>query len=447
MELLKILSKTFNTLFPFADFLYLLQQEEYSFQRIWFWLPRFFLRRNFQNREKLVYTKRAKVTLVLAVLVFVTLIFLGYLWVGLTIGLLAVIFLSAPLAVLFSNAVLNPFFYFLKRRVIRKAGLYFKNIRGNTKVIAITGSYGKTTVKNFIEQFVKFSYKTQMIPGNINSTIGIADWILNNFQKGTEVLIVEMDSYTPKGISESTKLTAPDIAIITNVGDQHLQRYTTKDKLAQSLVELFEFSPQSTIKITDSGTLSYLKKRKFDTKNIITAKEGQQVSFASISHSQNLQYALLIADILKIPLEYVEHISKNLVVPERRQSRKQVFGFDGIDDSYNISFTTASAGVVEAFNQSKKYNKKLLVITAGIPELGPLEQDKNKELGSLLNQKADKVFILKSIYAKEIISGIAHVEKICNFRSFNEAIRDLQKEYNPREWFVLVQPELTDLYY
>ena len=447
MELRKTFSKIFNIIFPFADFLYLLQHEEYSFQRIWFWFPRFFLKRNFQNRDRLIYTQRAKAIFTLAVLLFIVLNLLCFLYFGLNILVLVVTCLGIPIIILISNILLDPFYDAIKRRIIKKAETVFKSVRGNVKVIAITGSYGKTTVKNFIEQLVRFSYRTQMVPGNINSTIGIANWILNNYKSGTEVLIVEMDSYYPKRILESTKLVGPDIAIITNIGDQHLQRYKTRENLSKSLFELFEFSPQSTIKITDNETLEYLRTQKFDTQNILTIEGKLKRTAISDSNNPNLEYALLVANILKIPTEYSDHISKNLTVPDRRQSNKKIHGFDGIDDSYNISFTTASAGVTEAFNQSRKNNKKLLVITAGIPELGPLDQYKNRKLGNLLDKKADKIFILKSIYHKEITSGINNKEKVSSYRNFHSAIQDLQKDYNPDEWFILIQPELTDLYY
>jgi len=443
----KILSKVFNIVFPFTDFLYLLQQEEYSFQRIWFWLPRFFLKRNFQNRDKLVYTQRVKMTLALSILLFIISGVLMFFWAGINIFLFIIVCLSIPIIVLIANLSLNPFYEFIKNRIIKKAASHFRIIRGNAKVIAITGSYGKTTVKNFIEQLVRFTHKTQMIPGNINSTIGIANWILNNYRNGTDVLIVEMDSYCPKRISESTKLVAPDFAIITNIGDQHLQRYKSKENLARSLFELFEYSSKKTIKITDNETLDYLRSQKFNTMDIVTINNTQQNALISNSHNKNFQYALFVANILKIPTDYIEHISKNLVVPERRQSYKKLFGFDGIDDSYNISFTTAYAGIIEARNQAQKDKKKLLVITAGIPELGPFDQERNKDLGSLLDQKSDRIFILKSIFYKEIFSGIKNKEKIYCYNNFGDAIKNLQKEYDSKEWFLLIQPELTDIYY
>lgn len=447
MESQKNLSRLFKIFFPFTDFLYILQQEEYSLQRVWFWLPRFFLRRNFQNRDTLIYTQRIRVTLILSVLIFFIVLFIGFIFNEVHAFLIAALTcVCIPIIVIISNSLLNPFYNVIKKQIVKKASTYFKENRGDGKVVAITGSYGKTTVKNFIEQFVKYSYKTQIVPGNINSTIGISNWILNNFKKGTEVLIVEMDSYVLGRIAKSTKLVDPDISIITNIGDQHLQRYKTKENLAISLFELFKNSKKESIKITDDETLEYLNNKGFDTKDIETLSGSTESSNLSESNNKNLEYALRVAKILMVPQKYIDHTSNNLTLPERRQAYKEMFGFEGIDDSYNISYVTACAGINEALNKSKSVNKKLLVITAGIPELGPLEQDKNKKLSELLNTKSEKVFVLKSIYYPDIVSGIDK-NKVYVFKNFTEAIADLQKNYNKNEWFILVQPELTDIYY
>ena len=163
----------FKNLFPIPDFLYLLQLEEYESKRYFRLLPRFFFRRNFQKRGKLVYTKRLKITLIFA-LTFCIIFPLIPIWIGL------------------ANLILSPYFEKVKLNIQRKASKYFaENFKG--KVIAIAGSYGKTTTKNYIYQLVRFNYKAQMIPGNINTPTGIANWVLKNLDKSAEVLIVEMN--------------------------------------------------------------------------------------------------------------------------------------------------------------------------------------------------------------------------------------------------------------
>lgn len=441
MELRKNLSKVFNIIFPFTDFLYLLQQEEYSLQRFWFWFPRFFFRRNIQKRDKIVYTQRAKNTLTLSILLFV---FANYFVCNVVFLLLSC--MAIPFFVLVSNLFFDQVYGLIKKNIIRKAFTYFEENRGSVKVVAVTGSYGKTTVKNFVEQLVKYSYKTQMIPGNINSTIGVASWILNNFKKGTEVLIVEMDSYKPNRIKETTLLVKPDIAILTNIGDQHLQRYKTKEALAHTLFELFQFSSKDNLKITNKETLQYLEKIGMDSSGLTIVGNAQNDSI-SASNNSNLAYALSVANDLSIPQQYIDSVSKSLTPPDRRQSSKNIAGFSGIDDSYNISFTTAVSGITEAKRQAKLSNKKLLVITAGIPELGPEEQDKNKKLGEFLNKTADQVFVLESIFYKEVVSGFYDTTKVKTFQNFIVAMDKLTRDYDPLEWFVLLEPELTDLYY
>lgn len=448
MESSKIFSQLCNIIFPFTDFMYLLQQEEYSLQRIWFWLPRFFFRRNVQKRDKLVYTKRTKTTLAVSIGLFLVacgIISLHVHYFPLVPLLILCIFI--PLFVLLANTLVSPIYGYLKKRTIARATDYFKKTRGAVKVVAITGSYGKTTVKNSIEQLVKASFKTQMIPGNINSTIGIANWILKDFKKGTEVLIVEMDSYKPKRITASANLVMPDIAILTNIGDQHLQRYKTRENLARSLFELFEAVPTGVVKITDIETKNYLESLHLRTSDIGTIPPGTHHDSFSQSHNENIKYAMRVAKLLGVPQEYIDHVSLKIILPERRQSHATIAGFEGIDDSYNISFVTGSAGIIEAKRQATKSNKKLVVIAAGIPELGPGEEDKNIQLGKLLEEKADSVILLDSIFAQDIARGITTKDKVHIYKNFKVAIQALRDQYQPDEWFVLQQPELTDLYY
>jgi UDP-N-acetylmuramyl pentapeptide synthase len=82
-----------------------------------------------------------------------------------------------------------------------------------------------------------------------------------------------------------------------------------------------------------------------------------------------------------------------------------VYGYDGIDDSYNISYTTATISIGRAEVYARERRKKLLVVTAGIPELSIQNQDKNERLGHLLAEKAHHTYILSSIFMEEIVHG------------------------------------------
>lgn len=447
MELRKTLLKVFNTFFPFADFAYILQQEEYSLQRFSFWFPRFFFKRDFQKRGKLVYTQRVKSVLVLSILFYliVNYFLLKSGFLNIVTFLLVLIFI--PVIVIISNLILSPVYFLIRKRIISKSKKYFDQNKGQTKVIAITGSFGKTTLKNFLEQLLKYNYRVQIIPGNINSTIGVANWILRDFEPGVEILITELDSYKIGRIKQSTNFLNPDISVITNIGDQHLQRYGTKKNLTRSLCELFEYSRNDSYKLTTEDTYMYLKDEGFSLKGIRFPKNVVQNKDLSGSNLVNFTLAQDVALYLGVPVEYINHLQGTLKLPDRRQASQKMFGFEAIDDSYNISLISATAGIIEANRQARIRNKKLLVITAGIPELGSEDKEGNRNLGKLLEQNSDKIFILNSIFRDDIYSGIKDRSKVKVYKTYQEAIEKLINNFDAKDWFVLVQPELTDLYY
>lgn len=394
--MLKNLSKILNKIYPIYDFLYILQLEEYENLRYFKRLKRFFWKRDLQKRGKLVLTKRIKIILSLALPLVLILPPLTPVWIGL------------------SNLILSPYFELIRFNIRRKASNYFVRVNIKTKVIAVAGSFGKTTTKNYIYELIKYSYKTQMIPGNINTPAGIADWILKKFDPSSDVLIVEVDTYFVGEISRSLKITPPDISILTNVGDQHLERLGNKLNLRKALHEVFDYAKPNAVKITNKKS--------------------------------NLDYALEVAKILQIPKDIINGTIKNLKAPERRRNLINLNGYSVIDDSYNISETTSKAGIEYAKAMAKKQRKKLIVITAGIPELGIENRDGNHNLGKILNKYASKIIILKSILYKDVEVGIKNRNLIDYAKSMQEALEKLNK-YDPKKYIVLMQPELNDLYY
>lgn len=394
--MLKNLSKLLNKIYPISDFLYLLQLEEYETERYFFRLKRFFWRRNLQQRDKLIFTKRIKITLCFALPLIIVTPPLTPLWIGL------------------GNLILDPYFSAIKLRLQRKAAKYFLITNKKTKVIAVAGSYGKTTTKNYIYELIKYNYKTQMIPGNINTPTGIANWIISNFDPTSEILIVEVDSYFIGEIGRSLKITPPDISILTNVGDQHLERLRNKLNLKKALNEVFDYSKPNAIKIQNKKS--------------------------------NLEYALEVARVLKIPDDIIKSSLKNLKSPDRRRNIIEINGFDVIDDSYNISENTSKSGIEYASNMAKSLKKGLIVITAGIPELGDENKDGNLHLGQILNKRAQKIILLQSILAKDVEKGIKDKSLILKANSMKDGLEEVKK-FDPKRYLILMQPELNDLYY
>ena len=119
-----------NKLFPFIDFLYLLQLEEYDSKRYLRLIPRFFFRREFQKRQRLVFTSRIKTTLVLSILLMFSGVLIFFVFTILLI----------PIWVLIANIILDPIYLKIKLNIQKKAAKYFAD-NFKVKVIAVAGSY------------------------------------------------------------------------------------------------------------------------------------------------------------------------------------------------------------------------------------------------------------------------------------------------------------------
>lgn len=452
------LSKAYSAVAPFSDFLFILQSEEYNLARYFHWLPRFFFRRNFLKNESLVRTMRAKVMLGTTYLVFFAVIaVLVYLFLEtpVVLGLaLLLTFLAAPLFVAVGYVLTAPWFGLAKKRLWARARTLIKS-RSGLRIIAIAGSYGKTTTRSFVYELVRHTYRTQMMERNINTTTGIAAWLTKNLQPTTELLIIETDAYARGEIRDTARIVPPDIAIITNVGDQHMARFRTKANLAATLRELFEESKPNATLIADAKTFTDLSGGDLGRTKVLAEVSqsslyaGEELPSVSLSDSNraNLSYALRVAEALNISPSLVRDTVRTLQLPERRQQRTTMHGYDAIDDSYNISLSTAKAGLSAARALATEKGKKLLVVAAGITEAGPEEKEANKQLGVLLASEADHVAVLGSMYAREIIAGIADETKYHCYTDFDAFLLSAHADFPPTEWVVLFQPALPDLYY
>jgi len=386
MEVLK-------NLYPISDFLYILQLEEYENKRYFKSSARLFWRRNLQKRGKLVNTKRIKLTRFMSMPLCLVFPFLTPLWIGIV------------------NLILTPYFDHIKRSIRLKAKKFFSKYLVNTKVVVVAGSYGKTTTKNYIFDLVKYNYKTQMIPGNINTPTGIANWILSEFDPATELLIAEVDTYFVGEIRQSMSILPADIAVLTNIADQHLERFGSKKKLEKALMEVFEYSKRNAIKISGK--------------------------------SSNSDYAIEVAKNLDIPVDIIEDTVKSFKKPDRRGDVKIINGYSVVDNSYNISFETAIAAIDSSLLLAKKNKQKLVVILSGIPELGVENSDSNKKLGRYLVNKADHVILLKSILHNEVF---VESNKFILAENLKEAWSKISL-FGPKNHLILMFPELNDLYY
>lgn len=121
-----------------------------------------------------------------------------------------------------------------------------KKIRNHTKltVIGITGSYGKTTTKEYLATILGTKFKTLKTEASKNSTIGVAEVVLRKLTD-QEIFIVEMGAYKKGEIFEICRLVKPQIGIITGINEQHLELFGSLANIRNAKYELIESLPQN----------------------------------------------------------------------------------------------------------------------------------------------------------------------------------------------------------
>ncbi len=111
------------------------------------------------------------------------------------------------------------------------------------RVIAITGSYGKTSTKFLLDSVLKERFRVCTTPGSYNTPMGICKVINNDLQAGDQILILEMGARYTGNIDELCRIAPPDIAVVTNVGVAHLESFGSLEAIADTKGALIRHLP------------------------------------------------------------------------------------------------------------------------------------------------------------------------------------------------------------
>ena len=330
---------------------------------------------------------------------------------------------------IFAN-FLNFFDKIKNIQFIKKAKNKLKN--SHAKVIAITGSNGKTTVKNILFAMLKTKQKVVASPKSYNTPIGIAKF-LNDIDLNVDFVILEYGARHKNDIESLCKLYGADYGIITQISPQHLQTFRTIENIAKAKQKLSEFLNMKPcvfnvdndyilnmqkVKSGKKISVSTKQKANFYAQNIRT--ENFKTTFEICFKNQkilcktnllgehnvtDILLAFALARQLKLPVENLQKAIENLQpVPHRLEYIKANINI--LDDSYNCSLTSAKQSI-DVLNCS---SGKKMVATPGIIEGGKEQYKINFELGRLL-AKIDYVVIVGKTNSLALNDGIKSKNK------------------------------------
>lgn len=375
--------------------------------------------------------------------------------------------------VLLCNDLMSPIEHAISQHYYKDAQRILESMPELT-VIGITGSYGKTSTKYFLERLLSLRYNVYMTPGNYNTTLGVVRAVREGLRPTHQIFLCEMGARHVGDIAEICQLVHPSMGIITSVGPQHLDTFGTLTNVLNTKLELaaavkgkgpvflnFDSVPlanhapqQQVISYGQEGIHYHLSDLRIDENGscfTVTAPDGQRQSFSTRllgqANVQNICGAIAVANTLDIPLAHLAPAVRQLEgAPHRLQLLRQP-GLTIIDDAYNSN----PAGAKNALETLALCRGLRIAVTPGLVELGEQEQEYNETLGRQAAACCHWLITVGDQPRTEAIrqgarEGGLHRERILEAKTVQQAM-ELARGLPAEEGrFVLLLNDLTDNY-
>lgn len=319
---------------------------------------------------------------------------------------------------------------FIIKQATRKISKYNKLI-----TIGVTGSFGKTTVKEFLNHLLSAQFSVIKTPSHVNTDIGVAKFILKQNFDSADIFVVEMGAYRSGEIKKICQMVSPKIGIITAISEQHLSLFGSIENIQNTKYELLLSLPKEGLAVInrDSGYIERLVpkiKAQIRTygvdeelkpnallqeikstpdgifmKTVIDGQVGTKTVPITGEHlAKNLGACVLVAIYLKMDQEkYLEKI-KTLYNPDSTL-KKYKFGKSIIlDDSYNSNPDGFMAALGTLFDFPPDY--KRVVITRGMYELGGRSSELHQKIGGAIAYSADELIIVSKDFEFSLRQGV-----------------------------------------
>lgn len=355
-----------------------------------------------------------------------------------TCAMLLATTIASPFIMLSANWLLKPVESHINRRYYNEARDILASMP-HMHIIGITGSYGKTSTKHYLQRILSEQFDTLMTPGSFNTTMGVIRTIREHLKPYNEVFIVEMGAKQPGDIKEICDLVHPSVGIVTAVGEQHLESFKTIDNVQRTKFELIDSLPADGLAVlnndfpyvanrpvnnviatryainnTDTAgyTASDISYAPGGSTFTITAPDGSSLQLHTHligeCNISNLMAAVIVAKHLGVPDHKIQYAVEKIEQVEHRLNIKRTpSGLTIIDDAFN-SNPDGSRMAVDVL--SRMTSGKRIIITPGMIELGDKQYDYNFTLGQHIAAGVDHAIIVGEYNRQALLDGIASQE-------------------------------------
>ncbi len=301
-------------------------------------------------------------------------------------------------------------------------------------VIGITGSYGKTSTKHYLNRILSEQFSVLMTPGSFNTPMGVVRTVRELMQPYNEIFICEMGAKNVGDIKEICDIVHPKYGIITAVGPQHLESFKSIENVQRTKFELADALPADGLAVVNDD-FEYVANRPVDNTRVlrysVDQSKGTDYYARDIAYSNrgttftvvgpgkelqlstrlvgecnisNLTAAVAMAVHLGVPDDKIRYaVSKIEQVEHRLSIKRTAAGITIIDDAYN-SNPTGSRMALDVLSHMTP--GKRIVITPGMIELGSRQKELNEQLGEHIAETCDVAIVVGQYNREAIVSGI-----------------------------------------
>lgn len=396
-------------------------------------------------KKPLVFTERATrlyvATLVIFFIPTIALLFLAvantgasHVLRGFCLLVLVLLPFLSPFFMFTANTLMQPFEEHKKTRFFEEAKEILADQDDLIKV-AITGSFGKTSVKHVVNRMLEEKYYTLMPPGSYNTPMGITKIVREQLKPIHQAFVTEMGAKQEGDIAELCDLVAPKYGMITALGEAHLESFGSFENIVNTKFELVDALPADGVAVLNfddehiranahrmkGKVLSYgihsddvdfwAEKIRYNNRGmefVLHSKDGAAVEMRTrllgVHNVYNIVGAAAMASVLGVSYKQMKRAVAALAPVEHRLELKTTAnGLHIIDDAFNSNPVGAAAAmdVLAHIEGGKKY-----LITPGMVELGEKEYEENKKFGALAAAACDYIALVGEKQTEPIKEGI-----------------------------------------
>ena len=434
--------------------------------------------RRLNTKKKLVYTARVKRMLGTIAFVHVIILVLSFVFFDLKRinGVLLMLTGIQLFMNVVSNTINHPIEWGVKQYYINDAKRMLK-LSPDLTVIGVTGSYGKTSVKFYLQTLLKDSFNVLVTPESFNTPMGVVKTIRESLKSTHEIFVCEMGARHVGDIKEICDIVDPDHGIITSIGPQHLETFFNMDNIKSTKFELADALPSDGMLFLNGDNEFIREKAEGYKNNIFYSTDGKtpggyvagdirvsqqgtdftvtgpdgtceqyQMKLIGAHNVINVVGAIAVANKLGVALKDLKVPVRRLQSVEHRMQLREHGLVTIIDDAYN-SNPVGSKAAVETL---KMFDGIRILVTPGMVELGDKEEEYNYKFGTYAADCCDHILLVGKKRTRPIYDGVRSKgfpeENLKAFDKLEEALSYAYEIKGQGHKYILLENDLPDNY-